>query len=155
MSEYKPHGFCETPHENCTMNYCDENGCINRKRNLVEEPIETSNNKQSRLDLNMLASKLDEALSNETTESLSDWLKEKRMSNNEQSSVEWFAEMVSKMGYVSVEILEQAKARENENKIKSQIELIKSIGNQGPNAPLYGILKTTLIKLQQQIKSGQ
>ena len=35
----KPHGFCETPHENCTMNYCDENGCINRKINLVGEPI--------------------------------------------------------------------------------------------------------------------
>lgn len=32
------------------------------------------------------------------------------MSNNKQSSLEWFAEMVSKMGYVSAEILEQAKA---------------------------------------------
>lgn len=26
MSKDKPHGFCETPHQNCTMNYCDENG---------------------------------------------------------------------------------------------------------------------------------
>lgn len=27
MSNNKqPHGFCETPHEKCTMNYCDENG---------------------------------------------------------------------------------------------------------------------------------
>ena len=43
MSKDKPHGFCETPHENCTMNYCDENGCMNRKRNLVEEPIEMKN----------------------------------------------------------------------------------------------------------------
>ena len=34
--ESKPHGFCETPEENCTMNYCDENGCQNRKRELVE-----------------------------------------------------------------------------------------------------------------------
>ncbi len=25
------------------MNYCDENGCMNRKRNLVEEPIEMKN----------------------------------------------------------------------------------------------------------------
>jgi hypothetical protein len=34
--ETKPHSFCETPGEKCTMNYCDENGCQNRKRNLVE-----------------------------------------------------------------------------------------------------------------------
>jgi hypothetical protein len=32
----KPHLFCETPEENCTFNYCDENGCQNRKRELVE-----------------------------------------------------------------------------------------------------------------------
>ena len=42
----KPHGFCETPEEKCTMNYCDENGCQNRKRNLVE-PTEITNNKQT------------------------------------------------------------------------------------------------------------
>ena len=34
--ETKPHYFCETPEEKCTMNYCDENGCQNRKRNLGE-----------------------------------------------------------------------------------------------------------------------
>ena len=50
MSKDKPHGFCETPHENCTMNYCDENGCMNRKRNLVGDPIEMSNDKQSSLE---------------------------------------------------------------------------------------------------------
>lgn len=33
----KPHSFCETPDEQCTMNYCDENGCINRNRNFVEQ----------------------------------------------------------------------------------------------------------------------
>ena len=32
----KSWNFCETPEEKCTMNYCDENGCQNRKRNLVE-----------------------------------------------------------------------------------------------------------------------
>src|SRR5690606_15350491 len=32
-----PHNFCETPEEKCTMNYCDENGCQNRKRRLVGE----------------------------------------------------------------------------------------------------------------------
>ena len=32
----KSWNFCETPEEKCTMNYCNENGCQNRKRNLVE-----------------------------------------------------------------------------------------------------------------------
>lgn len=32
----KSHSFCETPEEKCTMNYCDDNGCMNRKRELVE-----------------------------------------------------------------------------------------------------------------------
>lgn len=32
-----PHNFCETPEEKCTMNYCDENGCQNRKRHLVSK----------------------------------------------------------------------------------------------------------------------
>jgi len=36
LEEPKPHSFCETPEEKCTMNYCDENGCQNRKRELVE-----------------------------------------------------------------------------------------------------------------------
>lgn len=34
--EIKPWGFCETPEAKCTMNYCNDNGCMNRKRNLVE-----------------------------------------------------------------------------------------------------------------------
>ncbi len=34
--EKKPHSFCETPEEKCTINYCDDNGCQNRKRHLVE-----------------------------------------------------------------------------------------------------------------------
>lgn len=34
--EAKTHSFCETSDERCTMNYCDENGCQNRKRELVE-----------------------------------------------------------------------------------------------------------------------
>lgn len=39
--ESKSHPFCETPEQKCTMNYCDENGCLNRKRELLdikEEP---------------------------------------------------------------------------------------------------------------------
>lgn len=39
------------------------------------------------LDLNKLANKLDEALSNETSETLTKFLTDKRMSNNKQSSV--------------------------------------------------------------------
>lgn len=40
--EAKPHSFCETPEEKCTMNYCDENGCQNRKRELVEPKQENN-----------------------------------------------------------------------------------------------------------------
>ena len=36
MKNKEPWGFCETPEEKCTMNYCDDNGCQNRKRNLTE-----------------------------------------------------------------------------------------------------------------------
>ena len=39
--ETEPHSFCETPKEKCTMNYCDENGCQNRKRELEEPEQET------------------------------------------------------------------------------------------------------------------
>lgn len=35
-SEPATHSFCETPEEKCTMNYCDENGCMNRNRNLLK-----------------------------------------------------------------------------------------------------------------------
>ncbi len=41
------------------------------------------------LDLNKLENKLDEALSNETSETLNKFLDDKRMTNNNQSSVEW------------------------------------------------------------------
>ena len=33
----EPWNFCETPEEKCTMNYCDDNGCQNRKRVLASE----------------------------------------------------------------------------------------------------------------------
>lgn len=35
----QPWGFCETPHEKCTMNYCDDNGCLNRSRCLVDDGV--------------------------------------------------------------------------------------------------------------------
>jgi hypothetical protein len=37
----KPHSFCETPNEKCTMNYCDDNGCQNRKRELLDHEQES------------------------------------------------------------------------------------------------------------------
>ena len=39
LEEPKPHGFCETPEDKCTMNYCDYNGCQNRKRQLTDLEI--------------------------------------------------------------------------------------------------------------------
>ena len=36
MKNREPWNFCETPKEKCTMNYCDENGCQNRKRNYIQ-----------------------------------------------------------------------------------------------------------------------
>lgn len=41
--ELKHHSFCETPEEKCTLGYCDENGCMNRKRFLVDSEIESVN----------------------------------------------------------------------------------------------------------------
>ena len=49
IKEPKPHSFCETPEEKCTMNYCDENGCQNRKRELVEPKQETLEEAAERL----------------------------------------------------------------------------------------------------------
>jgi hypothetical protein len=37
-------------------------------------------------------------------------------------------------------------------KIKSQIEIIRSVGDMGNRPDLYGILKTKLVKLNQQLK---
>ena len=39
MKNREPWSFCETPKEKCTMNYCDENGCQNRKRNYVKDDV--------------------------------------------------------------------------------------------------------------------
>lgn len=43
MENKNPWSFCETPEEKCTMNFCDENGCQNRKRNLVEKEVTNDN----------------------------------------------------------------------------------------------------------------
>ena len=49
--EKKPHSFCETPEEKCTMNYCDENGCQNRVRHLVESKQEQDKKMYSEEDM--------------------------------------------------------------------------------------------------------
>jgi hypothetical protein len=47
----EPHDFCETPEEQCTMNYCDENGCQNRVRVFVEQSELPSSDILSDIDL--------------------------------------------------------------------------------------------------------
>ena len=45
--KFKLNSFCETPEEKCSMNYCDTNGCQNRKTELVEpqeEPNQETEN---------------------------------------------------------------------------------------------------------------
>jgi hypothetical protein len=44
------------------------------------------------------------------------------MENKKQTSVEWFAEIISKLGYVSSDILEQAKKIEKQQIIDSHID---------------------------------
>jgi hypothetical protein len=46
--------------------------------------------------------------------------------NKQQTAVEWFAEMTSKLGYVSADILEQAKEKEREQHKVSYWESLKS-----------------------------
>ena len=65
-------------------------------------------------------------------------------------AVEWLQEKYKQQGVIFNLQFEQAKEIEKIKIVEAKIELIKSIGNQGKNAPLYGILKTTLIELQQQ-----
>ncbi len=40
----KQWSFCETPTEKCTMNHCDENGCQNRMRVLVDREEDVNSN---------------------------------------------------------------------------------------------------------------
>ena len=43
-----------------------------------------------------------------------------------QTAVEWLAEIIAQMGYVSTELLEQAKEMEKEQIIKARLSLDKS-----------------------------
>ena len=72
------------------------------------------------LDLKKLENKLDEALSNETSETLNKFLTDKTMSNNKQSSIEWLEQELKKIPFVNVlEVFEQAKAMHKEEIKKS------------------------------------
>ena len=75
------------------------------------------------LDLNKLENKLDEALSNETTETLNKFLNDKRMTNNkQQTAVEWLVEQLSTQFTYGQKIqferlFEMAKERDKEQKL--------------------------------------
>lgn len=77
----------------------------------------------NKLDLNKIEEKLDNALENETTESLTNWLKEKRNKNNNmaQTSVEWLFEELTKHFFdlkKSKELLQEAKAIHKEETLR-------------------------------------
>ena len=66
------------------------------------------------LDLNKLENKLDEALSNETSETLNKFLNDKRMTNNkQQTAVEWLWEIAYNRE-LTVKDWKQAKAMHKE-----------------------------------------
>jgi hypothetical protein len=75
------------------------------------------------LDLHKLENKLDEALSNETSETLTKFLNDKRMTNNkQQTAVEWLVEQLSTQFTYGQKIkferlFEMAKERDKEQKL--------------------------------------
>ena len=64
------------------------------------------------LNLNKLANKLDEALSNETSETLTKFLKDKTMSNNKQSSLDYYITKLTEI--LGPEIIKQISRDDNE-----------------------------------------
>ena len=97
-----------------------------------------------------------EELLNETTPEELERI-DKSMENKKQTAVEWLqwafehTILTHEQIMQTIGLFEQAKEMEKEQRIKAQIEILMEIGNKGPNAPLYGILKTTLLKLQQNL----
>ncbi len=77
-----------------------------------------------------------------------------------KTAVEWMEEEINQIDAVLTKglvlnLLIKAKEIERQQKIKGQIEILYSIGNRGENAPFYGILKTTLLDLQGQLKNQE
>ena len=80
--ELQPHSFCETPEEKCTLGYCDENGCMNRKRVLVEPELnvaykETEGKLHYELDFEFITQMAERMASNkkEGKYSMYNWMK--------------------------------------------------------------------------------
>ena len=110
-----PHGFCETPEQKCTMNYCDENGCQNRKRTLAE-PTEMPNNKQQ-TEINAV----------EYLSKVNQFAKENNTDKpRQQTAIEWFSQQVldnwndiDAGARDIIEFFNQAKEIEKDQHIKS------------------------------------
>lgn len=91
------------------------------------------------IDLKKLENKLDEALSNETNETLTKFLTNKRMSNNKQSSVEWFSKeswnlkvklenkeiSIGEYGVTYVDLLQQAKSMHKDEIVNTIVDCEK------------------------------
>jgi hypothetical protein len=71
----------------------------------------------------------------------------------QQTALEWLYDEFTKINHLTEDEFymkfQQAKEMEREQIIEAQIEIVKSIVNQGNNNP-YGILKKTLIELHKQ-----
>lgn len=77
------------------------------------------------LDLNKLANKLDEALSNETSETLTKFLTDKRMSDKKQSSIDWLVDYIKnleKYPYKTIQELEEEAKQIHKKEIIKAIE---------------------------------
>jgi hypothetical protein len=95
LEEPKPHGFCETPEEKCTMNYCDDNGCQNRKRQLTDleiaiklEEIEREEWKQETLVEKMIPLQLKYNLDNMKQKAIEEAAKSYRSSTANKMAIE-------------------------------------------------------------------
>ncbi len=83
--EKTPHRFCLTPELKCTMSYCDENGCQNRKRTLVE-PTEIEISEQQ-LPLDWLENELERIDKEEYYESI-EYIKARKRAFKEAKEME-------------------------------------------------------------------
>ena len=86
------------------------------------------------LDLNKLANKLDEALSNETTESLTNWLEQKRKNSDNLSSVEWLITELEKFElgtseYYTKAAIKNHARRRNRWEIEDAYDHMRCVGN--------------------------
>ena len=86
----KPHSFCETPEEKCTLGYCDDNGCMNRKRVFVEPELnvaykETEGKLHYELDFEFIKQMAERMASNKGKYEPYNWQKLDNISDLKQS----------------------------------------------------------------------